>query len=337
MVIIWLLCKNNGLSARPMHLSNTQLTNFINRIKLQSDSMGKYRDQVANLKKQLGDKIRDDDHTGIKVSRVLLAGSWKKRTILRRTTDKPIDIDLVLFVTGDESLREDVGRLHDFVVSYLEEIYPSKDISRDVDAEKKTKAITIRFVDSGLHVDIVPVVPLADPVGYVWQPERGGGGRFITSVDGQLANAQQSRERSSFYTAIVRAAKWWRNNKELEISSFTLELIAGYLDEHEGASATLQEGILRFFRFLSDTPFPVVSFPAAINAMPRFDNPVFVADPTNNENNAASKLDKQEWADVVTKANEAYDDLHYALAKPTLAETVVEWKRVFGPSFNIEA
>jgi hypothetical protein len=322
-----------------MELTNTRLTNFINHIKLPRDGMSKYRDQVNNLQEKLADKIKNDDRTGVKVSGYRIAGSWAKRTILRATGINPIDIDLVLFVTGDDSLREDVGKLHDFVVSYLEEIYPTKDIAKDVDAEGKTKAITIKFVGTGLYVDIVPVVPLERPEEYVWQPERGGGGRYHTSVTGQLAASKQWRDNNSSYTAIVRAAKFWRNYQELELlSSFTIELMVAYLEEHEGVSTNIEHALLRFFRFLSDPTFPVISFPQAIHSLPTsFTNPVFIADPTNNENNAASKLTKTAWQEVTAKALESYETLHIARTMPDVDSTVEEWKYVFGPKFNIEA
>ena len=123
-----------------MKLTNTQLQNFIGRIKLKEENMPKYREQVNNLKERLEKKIKEDDRTGLKVTKYLLAGSWKKRTILRPTGENPIDIDLVLYVEGDESLKNDLKRLHDFIVDYLKEIYPNKDIDRDVDAEEIGRA-----------------------------------------------------------------------------------------------------------------------------------------------------------------------------------------------------
>lgn len=165
-----------------MILTNSQLKNFVHRIRLKPENMQAYRDQVENLKSKLGDKIKNDNRTGIKVTKYILAGSWKKRTILRKSSDHPIDIDLVLYVEGDENLKDDLEKLHDFVFEYLKEIYPTKDIYRDVDVTGKTKSIKIKFVSSGLEVDIVPVVPLKTPVEYVLQPQRGGGGKYITSV-----------------------------------------------------------------------------------------------------------------------------------------------------------
>ena len=115
--------------------------------------MPQYREQMDNLKKKLSEKINSDEKIGIRVTKFIISGSWKKRTILRATGEHPIDVDLVLYVEGDESLKNDMEKLHDFVVQYLSEIYPTKDIVRDVDAEGKTKSIKIRFITTRNAVD----------------------------------------------------------------------------------------------------------------------------------------------------------------------------------------
>jgi tRNA nucleotidyltransferase (CCA-adding enzyme) len=159
-----------------MKLTNAQLQNFIGRIKLKKENMPKFRDQIKNLQDELDLKIANDKRTGLKVTRFLIGGSWKKGTILRHTGEHPIDIDLILFIEGDESLKSDLKKLHDFVVQYLEEIYPTK-VGKGIDAEGNSKSITITFIATGLEVDIVPVVPTV-PNEYVWQPQRGGGGKM---------------------------------------------------------------------------------------------------------------------------------------------------------------
>ncbi|MCZ8021512.1 MAG: CBASS oligonucleotide cyclase [Cyclobacteriaceae bacterium] len=327
-----------------MRLNNGQLENFIARIKLKRDDMPKYRDQINNLREKLEEKIRNDKRTGLKVTRFIIAGSWKKGTILKPTGEHPIDVDLVLYVEGDENIQSDLKKLHDFVVEYLKEIYPTKDINRDVDAEGNTKSIKITFTGTGLEMDIVPVVPLLSPKEYVVQPQRGGGGKkYITSVTRQLEFAQERRSKNSSYTAIVRAIKWWRNYKELKpvddesgISSFTIELIASYLEITKGCVQNIEDGLIRFFKFVSDPEFPVITFKDAIGKVPVYDTPIFVADPTNNENNSAKKIDDKIWKEVKKEANDAFESLCIAQSKNFEGETIEEWKRVFGSSFNIE-
>jgi tRNA nucleotidyltransferase (CCA-adding enzyme) len=191
-----------------MKLDSNTLKVFISNIKLKEENMPDYRRQINYLKEKLEDKIKNDDRTGLKVTKYLLTGSWKKRTILRPKGDNPIDIDLVLFVEGDENIADDLPKLHDYIVEYLQEIYPGKDISKDVDAEGKTKSIKIRFTGTGLELDIVPVIPTS-PTEYVIQPQRGGGKKpYITSVSKQLEFAKRYKDNNPSYTSIVRALKW---------------------------------------------------------------------------------------------------------------------------------
>lgn len=325
-----------------MKLDNNSLRPFINKIRLHKDNMGKYRTQINNLKNRLEDKIKNDDRNGLKVTKFLLAGSWKKHTILRPTGDNPIDIDLVLFVSGDDNIQNDLTKLHDFIVKYLKEIYPQKDIRRDVDAKGNTKSIKIKFSGSGLEVDIVPVISIANPKGYVWQPQRGGGGKYITSIENHLEFSNSLRRNNPSYTSIVRALKWWKNYKELKpyedeagISSFSIELIVAYLDITRGTETGIEEGIIRFFQFLSEASFPDVSFSHAIKNIPNYDTPIYIADDTNNENNAAKKIDNSKWQEIVEEAEDAFDSLNLAQSRNNNGATSEEWKRVFGPTFNL--
>jgi hypothetical protein len=326
-----------------MKLTNNQLLFFVDKIKLQRDNMQKYRDQINNLKEKLEDKIKNDESTGMKVSKYLLAGSWKKHTILKATGENPIDIDLVLFVTGDDNIKSDLKKLHDYIVEYLQEIYPNKDINKDVDAEGNTKSITIHFSGSGLSVDIVPVVPLFNPERYVWQPQRGGGGTYITSVENHLDYSVNLRKNNPSYTAIVRALKWWRNYKELNptdeeggLSSYAIELIVAYLDENKGIESNIEEAIIRFFQFVSSSSFPIIKFAQAINNIPYYTTPIYIADDTNNENNAAKKIDDSKWDEIFEEAEEAFDSLNIAQSRNNEGTTIEEWKSVFGPTFNIK-
>ena len=320
-----------------MKLNNTELQNFVGRIKLKRDKMPKYRDQIANLRERLQKKIDSDNKTDLKVTKFQIAGSWAKGTILRHTGDHPIDVDLILYVEGDESLKNDIEKLHDYVVEYLKDIYPSKEES-DIEADGKTKSIKIKFIGTGMEVDIVPVVSIQQPADYVWQPQRGGGGKYITSVTKQLDFSSERKANNSSYTAIVRSLKWWKNYQELkdeELSSFTIELIVSYLDINHGVELNIEKGIQRFFTFVSNSSFPVISFKEAINSVPVYSTPIYVSDPTNKENNAARKVEMKNWEEIKKKANDAFEGISIAQVRGTQYETIEEWKTVFGPSFNI--
>lgn len=300
--------------------------------------MSTYRTQVSNLQEDLEKYITSDTSTGIKVTRAIIAGSWKKGTILRATGENPIDIDLILYVEGEVNLQDDLEKLHDLIIEYLKKIYPNKDIRRDVDAQGKTKSIKIKFIGTGLEVDIVPVVPIENPKEYVWQPQRGGGGKYITSVTKQLEFSANYRSQNPSYTGIIRALKWWRNYKELDqLSSYVIELIVAYLETNKGVETNIEEGIIRFFKFVSDPTFPTINFKNAINTLPAPIPKFYVADPTNNVNNAAKKLNDINWDEIKKEALDAFEALNIAQSKNFEGDTIEEWKFVFSSSFNIKS
>ena len=201
----------------------------------------------------------------------------------------------------------------------------------------------IRFNSSGLEVDIVPVVPINNPEKYVWQPQRGGGGKYITSVENHLDFSLSLRKTNSSYTSIVRALKWWRNYKELKpngneggISSYAIELVVAYLDINQGVEENIEEAIIRYFQFLSESTFPEINFAHAINNIPYYNTAVYIADDTNNENNAAKKISSSKWNEIKEEAEVAFDTLNLAQERNNEGDTINEWKSVFGPTFNIK-
>jgi hypothetical protein len=248
---------------------------------------------------------------------------------------------LVLYVEGDEDFKKDIKRIHEFIEKYLESIYPNE-AKREIDAEGKTKSIKITFTDIGFEVDVVPVVPLSKPAEYVWQPQRGGGGNYITSVIKQLEFATERKTKNPSYASIVRTLKWWRNEKELKpsdeepgLSSYAIELIVAHLDITKGIEKNIEEAIIRFFQFLSTANFPIIKFNGAINEVQQFETPIYIADNTNNENNSVKKLTEQKWKEIFKEADNAFEALNRAISKNTLGDTIEEWKEVFGKSFNI--
>lgn len=115
-----------------------------------------------------------------------------------------------------------------------------------------------------------------------------------------------------------------------------IELIVAYLDITYGIEQRIEEGVIRFFQFVSNTSFPVIIFKQAINTVPVFTTPIFIADPSNNQNNAARKVTPASWQEIKREADDAFESLNIAQAKGTIGETINEWKYVFGPNFSIE-
>src|SRR5690606_21094169 len=109
------------------------------------------------------------------------------------------------------------------------------------------------------------------------------------------------------------------------LSSYSIELIVAYLDCTRGVEPSIEEAVIRFFQLLSESSFPEISFEHAINQIPYYSTPIYVADDTNNENNATKKLDAAKWSEIVEEAEEAFDSLNLAQSRNNEGVTVEEW------------
>jgi len=315
-----------------MKLTNQQLLNYVARIKLTADKKRTYTSQIENLKNELARKI--DEHTDMKVKRVIRAGSWKKGTALRPRSEHPLDIDLVFFLDVDKASATDVAFLQATMLKFLLAAYPNK--SED-DFKASDKTVNLVFRGSGLEADLVPVVPIEAIPGYVWQPSRSGGDPFTTSVEGQLGFCVDLKKEDSNYTSVVRMLKKWRSRHELELSSFAIELICAWLNIYEGRIVSIEDTLIRFFDFLISDQMPdYLLFPdargdaAAASVLP------YLGDPTNSENNVLLRMTEDEWQELDEAAEQASDALNYAQQIGPQGRTIDEWKSVFGRSFNIE-
>ena len=78
------------------------------------------------------------------------------------------------------------------------------------------------------------------------------------------------------------------------------------------------------------------SFREAIGSFPKEESPVRVYDPTNNENNAASRITTDQRAAIVKAASHAAEELNRATLRREKGDTLGVWRRIMGPGFRIE-
>lgn len=317
-----------------MKLTNTDLHNYVGRIKLTVEQKRRYQAQIDNLVTTASDGI--NAHRNLRVSRVLQTGSWRKGTALRPRDGHALDIDLAFFLALPEEAANNVEGLHETLLNFLVAAYPTK---RREDFKPGHKTVGLVFKGSGLKVDLVPVVPLSSDPTYVWQPSISGtGAKFVTSIEGQLKFIQAIKERDPNWSSLVRMIKAWRNRQELELSSFAVELLSAHLLIKLGEGHNLEDAVIRFFDFLARPNMPSITFAGAKgqtwSGPPA---PIYLADPTYNPNNVLERMTDEEWSEVQDKAQNACELLPYAQSKRRQRETIDLWKEVFGPSFNIEA
>lgn len=313
-----------------MDYTNEKLNNYVNRIKLTQEKKSSYTQQIDNLKNNVLKAVNGMENT--KVTKVKRAGSWKKNTALAPKGDYPLDIDMVFYLDIEDDTAFDAEELRDEIIDVLCEAYSNKEKSDFTDGQK---TIGIVFRGSGLEVDIVPFIPEKGNTTYGRQPRKKlNSGEFKTSVDKQLDFISEIKDKCSNFTPIVRILKSWRNYQELELSSFSIELVVAHLIEIGRISdSSINQAIIIFFEFLGNG-YPVkVYFPGAIG--PETGSTPCIADPTNNENNTV-RLSDSEWNEVIEVAELGFETISYAQNVQEKGKTLDLWKEVFGPSFNIQ-
>ena len=323
-----------GIILTAMKLTNQQILNFVGRIKLPHVKKQDYNDQIDLLKKRVVGAINGIDNT--KVKNVWEAGSWKKGTALRPRGDAlPLDVDLVFFVEVDEETKFDSEELRNEIITVLKQAYPNKS---EEDFESGEKTVGIVFRGSGLEVDIVPFIPNKGNPSYGRQPRKElKSGDFKTSVEKQLKFISGVKSRWASFAPVVRMVKWWKNEKELDMPSFAVELLFAHLilSDRIGGSITIEDALIKFFEFVSSNPCMRIGFPDAIGSLPASSGVPVVADPTNNENNVLEKIDTIGWSEIVDKATSAFETLSYARTVGEQGKTLELWREVFD-QFNIQ-
>ena len=88
-----------------MPLSNSEIRNYdSNVLRLPADKRAEYHEQVDRLISELSKTVRSK--TEINITKVVKAGSFAKYTILRKTSDDPVDVDVVFYISGKNTTSE---------------------------------------------------------------------------------------------------------------------------------------------------------------------------------------------------------------------------------------
>jgi hypothetical protein len=318
-----------------VELTDSQLIYFVNnRLKLPKGKRAEYLAQVDRLIDKFSAAAADDKV--IDILKFLKTGSLRKGTVLRPKGDFGVDADVAVFLNAAGASQNDLSTLHDRIRKLLAKCYPMK---KPQDFTVQPRTLGIVFRDSGLEMDLVPLIPTDGPGDYGWQPSSRGDAPVKTSVTKQLEFIRARREAYAHFAALVRMLKFWRNFHEFDESlrSFTIELIVCHLQDLEGPPDSLEHGLLRFFMYVADSSLKkaiIFKECGVVKSLPH--DRVVALDPCNAENNVARKITDQDCTAIVAKSKDAWETLSYARNHGGKGQTLELWKEVFGRSFVIE-
>jgi len=313
-----------------MPLTNTQLQYYdSNLLRLPAEKRKEYHAQVDRLVQNLCRNVRDK--TEITITRVIKAGSFAKFTILRKTSEDPVDVDVVFYISGKDAGTETLDHLNTQLYDLLIAQYPTKSVE---DFQIQRKAATVTFVGSGLSVDIVPVIEDETREGYGWQYDIHDGTKVETCAPCQIKFVRDRKNADADFRTLVRLAKKWRNRVELKpLKSFAIELIMAHLLDTRGKQGSIEQRFRDFLLYVAQSGLKeAISFRENTTPVPQFTDPVVIIDPVSSSNNVASRISEAERQEIVVAAGDAWEIANFASAE----NDVAAWKELFGPRFRTE-
>lgn len=313
-----------------MSLSNTEIRYYdSNVLRLPADKRKEYHEQVDRLIAELSSHLQE--LTDIKITKVVKAGSFAKYTILRKTTEDPVDVDVVFYISGRSTDRETLETLSQTIYDALIKLYPNKAVE---DFQIQRKAATVIFVGTGLSVDIVPVIEDPARPGYGWQFDIHDNTKIQTCAPCQIKFVRDRKDVDSDFRTLVRLAKKWRNRIELKpLKSFAIELIMAHVLARNGSAGPIEKRFRDFLLYIAQSELKeTITFPENGKVVPTFTDPVVILDPVCNSNNVASRISEGERKEIVAAALEAWETANFASTEGDIDI----WKELFGPRFKTE-
>ena len=313
-----------------MSLNNTEIRYYDgNVLRLPAEKRTAYHQQVDRLISELSKKLKDQNK--ITITKVVKAGSFAKFTILRQTTEDPVDVDVVFYISGRNVDHETLSSLNQLIFDALITLYPNKSVE---DFEIQRKAATVTFVGSGLSVDIVPVIEDPQNANYGWQFDIHDGTRVQTCAPCQIKFVRDRKNIDPDFRTLVRLGKKWRNRIELKpLKSFVIELIMAHVLATNGKEGSIEKRFRDFLQYIAQSELKeVITFPENGTVTSVFSDPVVILDPVCNTNNVASRISEGERKEIVEAALNSWQTAHFASTEDDLEL----WKELFGPRFKVK-
>jgi len=313
-----------------LSLSNTEIRYYDSAVlRLPADKRKEYHEQVDRLISALTKRVHEQ--SDIKITKVVKAGSFAKYTILRKTSEDPVDVDVVFYISGRSVDKESLASLNQLIYDALIKLYPNKTVE---DFEIQRKAATVTFVGTGLSVDIVPVIEDTARAGYGWQFDIHDGTKVQTCAPCQIKFVRDRKDKDPDFRTLVRLAKKWRNRIELKpLKSFAIELIMAHVLAKNGKDGSIEKRFRDFLLYIAQSGLKeVITFPENGLVFPSFTDPVVILDPVCNTNNVASRISEDERKEIVAAALDAWETANFASTE----DDIEIWKELFGPRFKVE-
>lgn len=296
------------------------------RVNLKRDNVTAYRDQVRHLRERLA--IYVNEHPDFALIKMLHFGSLAKAT----ASSTLREVDVAVYLRPERLASQELHSVLSTLRDLLIQVYPQMEPSQFV---IDPPAVTINFRTSGLSVDVVPVIPNGKP------DDRGQLALAYpdwveTSIPLHLEFIRQRADRHLRFRELVRLTKWWRQERDVPMQSFLIELLWAHLFDGGAVPDDFQEAMLVFFAYIERTRmeerivFADNYHPSEVKPM---NDLVQVIDPVTPTNNVAACVTRADRDAILHAAEAALDNVAAGSSAYSKGRGVACYQRVFGSAF----
>lgn len=316
------------------YVSHAEIRAFAEeRVNLPKEIADKHRAQARGLREKLDAYLAE--HEEFTLKKMMLSGSLAKGTALRTLND----IDIACYISGADA-PSDIQALLKYLAERLRKAYPN---FKPEQVKPQTYSVTVSFRDSGLDVDVVPIIYAGDPEWYGDLVSQDDGSLLKTNIPYHLAFINKRKEVQKTHLAqVIRLVKYWAKKCKDEqdgfrFKSFMVEMIMCKLCDGGHDFSDYVEGLQHFFTYVATSRLReriIFGDYYATSSVGKFNEPVQIIDPVNAKNNVSrlyTTAQADRIVDAALAAGEAIDSAIYAQTK---GETVRYWQKLFGSTFS---
>lgn len=318
-----------GSRSSIMGVTEKDLNDFMeDKVNIKSDKLSEYRQQVTTLVQNLEHKLEEDEEFELKQMKHF--GSCEKKTAISHPVS---DLDVAVYLTPDKETQK-IDDLLPYVRDLLAEAMKQYGMSSD-QFSLGNHCVRITYKGSNADVDVVPVIPIK---GRELLVDRSTGKWLETDISAHLNFIKRRRKSFDKFVHFVRLTKWWKQQHDVPLKSFAIELIWSHIIENEEVPSTFRDGFPYFFCYIVKTQlqqqiafndnYPATELPSDDKSLVR------IYDPVNPKNNVTQGISSDEYSKILTKSQEAMNVLMMATCSPSKNKAIELWQRILGTSFN---
>lgn len=317
-----------------MQITDSDIGSFLeDKVNLKREDLNAYRAQANNLVDNLDKYLKEKKDFGLR--KMLHAGSCRKGTATSTTSD----LDVAVYLTPEKE-KESVSKILPYVQQLLIEAMGKYGMTAD-QFTLGDHCVRVTFKGSEVEVDVVPIIPIVgfEKHGKGWLAHRNASDEWLeTSPKQHIEFVCKRKDSFGKFAPFIRLTKWWKNQADVPIKSFAIELIWAHLLDNEEIPDSYCDGLPSFFRYILKTQLKErIAFSDYYppSDLPQTDSDsVRIYDPVNPKNNVTKKITESDRQTIVKKTQEAMNILMMATCAPSKTKAIEQWRRLLGPSFN---